>query len=85
MNNAIKEYIVKQLYEVADRIKSDSCEMDESDIISLVHTISKVPMSKADACRYLDMSRTTFDYKVKIGEIPHGRKRRGFNELTWYR
>ena len=28
MNNAIKEYIIKQLYEVADRIKSDSCEMD---------------------------------------------------------
>jgi len=42
-------------------------------------------MSKSDAYRYLGMSRTTFDYKVKIGDIPHGVKRRGFNELTWYR
>ena len=42
-------------------------------------------MSKSDACQYLEMSRTTFDYKVKQGLIPMGRKRKGFNELTWYR
>lgn len=81
----LKQLISKQLREIANKIDAESCEMDEDQVFKLIHEISKVPMSKSDACSYLGISRTTFDYKVKQGLIPQGVKRRGFNELTWYR
>lgn len=40
-------------------------------------------MSKADACSYLHMSRSTFDSWVRCGSIPKGKKMRGWKELYW--
>ncbi len=40
-------------------------------------------MSKYEACRYLGISRATFDRKVKDNILPKGKKRAGFKELAW--
>lgn len=40
-------------------------------------------MSKAQACDYLDISRSTFDKLVREGKLPRGKKRMGFKELSW--
>lgn len=61
------------------------CEMNDDIIFALVNQIAKVPMTKSAAYRYLGMSRTTFDYKVKTGELPRGVKEQGRNGLIWYR
>lgn len=42
------------------------------------------PLSKDQACSYLNMSRSKFDQLVKEGKLPKGRKRRGFKELVFY-
>jgi hypothetical protein len=42
-------------------------------------------MSKSDAYKYMELSRTAFDYKISKGELPRGQKRKGFNELVWYK
>lgn len=40
-------------------------------------------LSKAQACEYLNISRSTFDKMIKEGKIPKGKKRQGFKELSW--
>lgn len=40
-------------------------------------------ISKYEACRYLNISRSTFDAYVKDGKLPKGKKRIGFKELAW--
>lgn len=41
-------------------------------------------LSKYQACKYLNISRATFDNWVKSGKIPEGRKEQGFKEKFWY-
>lgn len=40
-------------------------------------------LSKEEACRYLNLSRSTFDTYIRNGWIPKGEKRLGFKELSW--
>lgn len=73
------------LREAAERIDNGTCEVSEEQMYDSLKQILHVPISKTDAREYLGLSRTTFDYKVNKGELPHGQKRRGFNELVWYK
>jgi hypothetical protein len=81
----LKEMISQMLREAADRIDNGSCEVGDEDMYNSLKTILHVPISKTDAREYLGLSRTTFDYQVNKGYLPHGQKRRGFNELVWYK
>lgn len=40
-------------------------------------------MSKYQSCRYLNVSRATFDNYVREGLLPRGKKEAGFKELFW--
>lgn len=42
-------------------------------------------LNKVEAYRFLNMSRVTFDRKVKLGELPKGRKIAGWKEQMWSR
>jgi predicted DNA-binding transcriptional regulator AlpA len=42
-------------------------------------------LNKVEAYRFLNMSRATFDRKVKLGELPRGRKIAGWKEQMWSR
>jgi excisionase family DNA binding protein len=42
-------------------------------------------LSKYQACKYLNISRATFDNYVREGKIPKGRKQQGFKELFFYK
>lgn len=42
-------------------------------------------LSKYQVCKYLKISRATFDNYVKAKKIPKGRKQIGFKELFWYK
>lgn len=39
--------------------------------------------SKYSACKYLNMSRATFDNYVRMGKIPEGQHEVGFKEKSW--
>ena len=60
-------------------------EKDASEIITILKTYTDEEnrLSKYSACKYLGLSRSTFDNKVLFGEIPHGEKTQGFKELSW--
>lgn len=81
----LKEVVTRMLHEAAQRVDNGTCEVSDEEMYECLKQILHVPISKTDAREYLGLSRTTFDYKVNKGELPHGQKRRGFNELVWYK
>lgn len=40
-------------------------------------------MSKYSACKYLNVSRATFDNYVRLGKLPRGIHKAGFEELFY--
>lgn len=42
-------------------------------------------LSKYQACKYLGISRATFDNYVRDGKIPAGRRQQGFKEIFFYK
>ena len=61
-------------------------EEEASVIIDHLTMLNKgvATVSKAYACEHvLHITSNKFDYLVRKGIIPHGRKRLGFNELSW--
>lgn len=61
-------------------------EEEASVIIDHLTMLNKgvATVSKAYACEHvLHITSNKFDYLMRKGIIPHGRKRLGFNELSW--
>ncbi|MEG0773683.1 hypothetical protein [Clostridium sp.] len=60
-------------------LSSVECE----EIIEYLTTITNKneKLSKYQACKYLSISRSTFDNHVREGIIPNGIKQQGFKEL----
>ena len=76
------------LIELATRIKAGNSNLTEEEAIELVSIIGHYTnreeyISKYEACKYLNISRATFDNYVKTGKLPKGKKRIGFKELAW--
>ena len=80
----LKRLIVNLLRETADKIDAGTSEITESEAMDIMSILAHKPMSKEDACIYLNLSRSRFDDLVREGRLPKGRKRRGFKELVWY-
>ena len=73
-----------------DDIDAGNSNIDEEDSIEIAKFIREIvrrdiPMSKYQACLYLNMSRAKFDTLVRQGKIPRGKKVPGFRELRWYK
>lgn len=58
---------------------------DALQIIELANKLTNTEnkLSKYQACKYLKISRATFDNWVKDGKLPKGKKEQGFTELFW--
>jgi predicted DNA-binding transcriptional regulator AlpA len=85
MRNIIAKWISKTLREIADKIDSGNCELDEEQAMHIMSTIGHEVMSKDSACSYLNISRSKLDSLVADGKLPKGKKRRGFKELVWFK
>jgi len=83
--DVIKKTVSKLLRQIADKIDSDNCEIDEEQALHIMSTIAHEPMSKDVACSYLNISRSKFDSLVADGKLPEGKKRRGFKEKIWFK
>ena len=79
-----KKLVVKYLKEAIQMIENDDCELSDTEAMDIVKVIAHRPMSKEQACNYLNLSRSRFDDLVRERKIPKGRKRVGFKELYWY-
>lgn len=81
----LQKLIVGELRKLVDRIDNGTCELTEEEAMQVLGIIAREPLSKDQACSYLNLSRSRFDELVKEGRLPKGRKRKGFKELVWYK
>lgn len=81
----IVDLIVAELDLLKDRFKKRQCEVDETTAMQILSLVAHIPLSKAEALEILDISRSKFDGLIRKGLLPQGQKRRGWNELTWYK
>lgn len=86
MIGLIKKYLLKLI----DDIDTGNTNITEEESIELVDIIKRLTdrskrMSKYEACKYLNVSRDTFDNYVREGKLPRGTHEAGFKELSWSR
>lgn len=82
------ELIKKYLLKIIEDIDVGNSNLTEEETIKLVDAIKKLTdkekrLSKYEACRYLNISRATFDNYVRKGKLPKGKHEAGFKELSW--
>ena len=84
MLKVIRDLLVK----VIDDIDAGNSNINESDAENIIDALKKFTdkerrLSKYSACRYLNISRATFDNYVREGKLPRGKHEAGFKELSW--
>ena len=88
MNNLIN-LLRKELVSAIENIDCGNSNLTEEEMSELIDMLSqinksKATVSKAYACEHiLHINQNKFDYLVRQGIIPKGRKRLGFHELSW--
>ena len=85
MQEVVKRVLVKAMHQLADKIDAGNCELTEEEATEIMSVIVHEPLTKVQACEYLNISRAQFDNHVANGLIPKGIKRKGSNELRWYK
>lgn len=85
MNTNIIKVFSKLLRDTADKLDAGTCEISEDQAYDVMQMLSHTPMSKDQACTYLNMSRSKFDELVRSKILPRGKKIRGFKELVWWK
>ena len=80
-----KKLLAKYLREIADSIDCGTSDVTEEEAIETLRFIAHDPLSKEQACRHLNLSRSRFDTLIREGVLPKGKKRTGFKEKIWYR
>ena len=76
------------LEQMIDNINCNNSNASDEEIDVILDMVNKVTntqnkLSKYQACKYLNISRATFDNWVRDGKVPKGRKEQGFKELFW--
>lgn len=83
--------VIKQLLlNAIEQIDAGNSNITEDDAVMIAETISRCTIknegiSKYSACKYLNISRATFDNLVRLGKLPEGKHVVGFNEKRWYK
>ena len=76
------------LAKIIEDIDAGNSNISDDQYDSIIEQISffsnaNTKYSKYQACKFLGISRATFDNKVREGLIPSGRKQQGFKEIFW--
>lgn len=82
MLKIIKKLLLKVIQDI-DAGNSNITEEEGIEILQYLNNLTNRRLSKYEACKYLNISRATFDNYVKDGKLPKGKKEAGFKELSW--
>ena len=79
MLNAIKSI----LQNIIDQIDSGNCNMSDEEMLKTINMLRQYAnpeekLSKDQVCSKLNVSRVTFDNKVRYGKFRKGKKQRKF-------
>lgn len=86
MINVIKQLLLK----IIDDIDAGNSHIDEKSALDIIKNLKELsskdtPISKYQACKYINMSRASFDNYIRAGKLPKGQKIIGFTELVWFK
>lgn len=86
--SAVMRAIRSMLASFIEEIDAGNSELSDADAVKVAEVLRSYAdktekLSKYQACRYLNMSRSSFDQKVRDGLLPRGKKTAGFKELFW--
>lgn len=84
MLKVIKDILLK----IINNIDSGNSNISKEDAINIIDNLKKFTekdkrISKYAACKYLNVSRATFDNYVRSGKLSRGKHELGFKELSW--
>ena len=82
MLKLIRKLLLKLVDDI-DSGNSNVSEEEQKEILNILNRIHSSRLSKEAACKYLNVSRATFDNLVRDGKLPRGKKEVGFKELSW--
>lgn len=85
MKKSLLKLLIFELRNLANKLEAGNCELSSEQAMDIINCLTHEILSKESSCEYLNVSRATFDLHVKLGNIPKGRKRKGFRELVWYK
>lgn len=76
------------LLKIVDDIDAGNSNISEGEAIEIVDNLRRFTdkekrLSKYAACKYLNVSRATFDNYVRSGKLPRGEHEAGFKGLSW--
>lgn len=82
MLSVIRNLLVK----IINDIDSGNSNLNASECEEVLEYLSSITnknekLSKYQACKYLNVSRASFDNYIRDGKIPKGRKQQGFKEI----
>lgn len=82
------QVIKKLLLGIVDDIDSGNSNASEEEQVKIIKALQKYTRkdnqwTKYQACLFLNISRATFDRRVREGVIPVGRSKPGSKELYW--
>lgn len=86
MMKIIKDLLIKIINDI-DTGNSNLSPSECEEVIDYITTLSNKneKLSKYQSCKYLNISRASFDNYVREGKIPEGRKQQGFTEKFWFK
>ena len=84
MLSIIKNLLLK----IVNDIDTGNSNITEEEAVGIIKTLKEFNsrgkrLSKYSACKYLNVSRATFDNYVREGKLPKGKHEIGFKELSW--
>lgn len=82
MLQIIRNLLVQKVNDI-DAGNSIISEAEEEKILNILQEINQEELSKIQSYNYIGVSRATFDNYVEKGLIPKGKKKQGWNELSW--
>lgn len=84
MLSVIRELLARIISDI-DAGNSNMSEKEALELIRILreYTDKTERLNKYQACRYLNVSRATFDNYVREGRIPAGKSQTGFKEKSW--
>ena len=88
MSSKVMNVISNLLKSIADDIDCGNSNLTEDEALKVTEVLRSFidkteRISKYEACRYLNVSRATFDNYVRAGLLPRGEHHIGFKELSW--
>lgn len=84
MLKILKRYLLR-IVEDIDAGNTDLSEKELEQVIELIKDLGQKDqiLSKYEACRYLNISRATFDNYVRQHKLPRGQQKAGFKEVVF--